>query len=139
MLKHSYCIKLFLEHQPRYSINYVGEKNLISRYTLPEMAVVWSPESKFDIWLKIEIHACEALAKKGKIPKAAVAEIKKKAKFDVARIDEIEREIRHDVVAFTTCVAENVGTASRYIHMGLTSSDIVDTAFAVQLKKAAAT
>lgn len=110
---------------------------MIDRYTLPEMAAVWDPETKFDIWLKIEIHACEALAEQGKIPRAAVAEIKKKAKFDVARIDEIEKEIRHDVVAFTTCVAEYVGEASRYIHMGLTSSDVVDTAFAVQLKQAA--
>ncbi|MFQ5671805.1 MAG: adenylosuccinate lyase [Nitrospinales bacterium] len=110
---------------------------MISRYTLPEMAAVWEPESKFALWLKIEIHACEALAARGKIPRAAVAEIKRKAKFDVARIDAIEKETRHDVIAFTTCVAEYVGEAARYIHLGLTSSDVVDTAFAAQLKQAA--
>jgi len=101
------------------------------------MAAVWEPESKFALWLKIEIHACEALAAQGKIPKAAVAQIKQKAKFDVARIDAIEKETRHDVIAFTTCVAEYVGEAARYIHLGLTSSDVVDTAFAAQLKQAA--
>jgi len=101
------------------------------------MAAVWEPESKFAIWLKIEIHACEALAAQGKIPRAAVAQIRQKAKFDVARIDAIEKETRHDVIAFTTCVAEYVGEAARYIHQGLTSSDVVDTAFAVQLKQAA--
>ena len=110
---------------------------MIDRYTLPEMAAIWEPENKFDIWLKIEILACEALANRKEIPKAAVAEIKKKAKFDIARIDAIEKEVKHDVIAFLTCVAEHVGESARYMHMGMTSSDVLDTAFAVQLKQAA--
>ena len=110
---------------------------MIERYTLPEMGSIWEPDNKFAIWLKIEIYACEAWADLGKIPKKMVNVIREKADFDVARIDEIEKETRHDVIAFTTCVAENVGEASRYIHWGLTSSDVVDTAFAVQLKQSA--
>jgi len=110
---------------------------LIQRYTLPEMAAIWEPENKFDIWLKIEILACEALANRREIPKSAVTAMKKRARFDVARIDEIEKEVKHDVIAFLTCVAESVGEPARYMHMGLTSSDVLDTAFAVQLKDAA--
>jgi|TARA_B100000959_G_scaffold34696_2_gene33013 adenylosuccinate lyase len=110
---------------------------LIPRYSLPELAKIWEPENKFSIWLKIEILACEALAKRREIPASAVAEIKKKAKFDIARIDEIEREVKHDVIAFLTCVAENVGEANRYMHLGLTSSDVLDTTLAVQLKESA--
>jgi len=110
---------------------------LIPRYSLPELAKIWEPENKFNIWLKIEILACEALAKRREIPASAVAEIKKKAKFDIARIDEIEKEVKHDVIAFLTCVAENVGEANRYMHLGLTSSDILDTTLAVQLKESA--
>ena len=102
------------------------------------MAAIWEPENKFDIWLKIEILASEALANRGEIPKSAVKEIKKKARFDISRIDEIEREVRHDVIAFLTSVAENVGESARFMHLGMTSSDVVDTAFAVQLKDAAA-
>ncbi len=111
---------------------------MIKRYTLPEMAAIWEPERKFQIWLEIEIAACEALAKRKEVPAAAVARIKKTAKFDVARIDEIEKEVKHDVIAFLTCVAESVGEPSRYMHLGLTSSDVVDTAFAVQLRDSAA-
>ncbi|MBV51230.1 MAG: adenylosuccinate lyase [Nitrospinae bacterium] len=110
---------------------------MIPRYSLPELAKIWEPENKFSIWLKIEILACEALAKRREIPASAVAEIKKKAKFDIARIDEIEREVKHDVIAFLTCVAENVGEANRYMHLGLTSSDVLDTTLAVQLKESA--
>ncbi|MDP7612059.1 MAG: adenylosuccinate lyase, partial [Nitrospinaceae bacterium] len=88
-------------------------------------------------WLKIEILVCEALAHRREIPASAVSEIKKKAKFDIARIDEIEKEVKHDVIAFLTCVSENVGEANRYMHLGLTSSDILDTTLAVQLKDAA--
>lgn len=102
------------------------------------MAAVWAPENKFKIWLKIEILACEALSKRGEIPKASMDRIRKRAKFDIERIHEIEREIKHDVVAFTTCVAEYIGEDARYLHLGLTSSDVVDTAFAVQLREAAA-
>lgn len=101
------------------------------------MAALWEPEYKFKIWLDIEIFACEALAKRKEIPAKAVAEIKKKAKFNVARIDEIEKSVKHDVIAFLTCVGEHVGESSRYMHLGLTSSDVVDTAFAVQLRDAA--
>ena len=109
---------------------------MIERYTLPQMAAVWEPENKFNLWLKIEILACEALANRKEIPRSAVEEIKKKARFDISRIDEIEREVKHDVIAFLTCVAENVGESARYMHLGLTSSDVLDTAFAVQLKDA---
>jgi len=110
---------------------------LIPRYTLPEMGALWEPEYKFNTWLKIEILVCEALAHRREIPASAVSEIKKKAKFDIARIDEIEKEVKHDVIAFLTCVSENVGEANRYMHLGLTSSDILDTTLAVQLKDAA--
>ncbi|KMP10421.1 adenylosuccinate lyase [Candidatus Nitromaritima sp. SCGC AAA799-A02] len=110
---------------------------MIPRYTLPELARIWEPENKFNIWLKIEILVCEALARRKEIPASAVAEIKKKAKFDIARIDEIEKEVKHDVIAFLTCVSENVGEANRYMHLGLTSSDILDTTLAVQLKESA--
>ncbi|MBT3514794.1 MAG: adenylosuccinate lyase [Nitrospina sp.] len=110
---------------------------MISRYSLPELTKIWEPENKFNIWLKIEILVCEALAKRGEIPLSAVAEIKKKAKFDIKRIDEIEKEVKHDVIAFLTCVSENVGEANRYMHLGLTSSDVLDTTLAVQLKESA--
>jgi adenylosuccinate lyase len=110
---------------------------LIPRYTLPEMAAIWEPENKFKIWLKIEVLACEALAKRGEIPKTALKDIQTKSRFDVDRIDEIEREVKHDVIAFLTCVAENVGNSARYMHMGMTSSDVLDTALAVQLKQSA--
>ena len=110
---------------------------MIERYSLPEMAAIWEPENKFDIWLKVEILACEALANRGEIPQSAVDEMKKKARFYIARIDEIEKEVKHDVIAFLTCVSENVGESARYMHLGLTSSDVLDTAFAVQLKQAA--
>ena len=101
------------------------------------MGALWEPEYKFNTWLKIEILVCEALAHRREIPASAVSEIKKKAKFDIARIDEIEKEVKHDVIAFLTCVSENVGEANRYMHLGLTSSDILDTTLAVQLKDAA--
>jgi len=110
---------------------------LIPRYSLPELAKIWEPENKFNIWLKIEILVCEALAKRRAIPASAVVEIKKKAKFDIKRIDEIEKEVKHDIIAFLTCVSENVGEANRYMHLGLTSSDILDTTLAVQLKDSA--
>lgn len=110
---------------------------MIERYTLPEMAAIWTPENKFQIWLDIEIAACEALAKRGEIPKSAVTAMKKKAGFDVARIDEIEREVKHDVIAFLTSVAEHIGEPARYMHLGMTSSDVLDTALGAQLKQAA--
>ena len=106
------------------------------RYTLPEMASIWEPKNKFKIWLKIEVLACEALAKRGEIPKSALKDIQEKSDFKVERIDEIEREVKHDVIAFLTCVAEYVGDSARYMHLGMTSSDVLDTALAVQLKQA---
>jgi adenylosuccinate lyase len=109
---------------------------MIERYTLPEMRRVWSEENKFTTWLKVEVLACEALAELGQIPGEAVAVIKKNARFDVARIDEIERTTQHDVIAFLTNVAEHVGPESRYIHLGMTSSDLLDTSLSCLLKEA---
>ena len=112
---------------------------MIPRYSRPEMTRLWSPETRFRIWFEIEAHACDALAQIGVIPKEAARSIWEKggkAKFDVARIDEIERETKHDVIAFLTHLAEFLGPESRFVHMGLTSSDVLDTCLAVQLSKA---
>lgn len=109
---------------------------MIERYTLPEMKHIWSEENKFQKWLDVEIHACEAMAQLGQIPESAVQAIKEKANFDVKRILEIEAVVHHDVIAFTTCVAEYVGEDSKYIHMGLTSTDVVDTAQSVRMVEA---
>jgi adenylosuccinate lyase len=106
---------------------------VIERYTLPEMGELWTDTYKYKTWLQVEIAACEAQAELGYIPAAAVEEIKAKAKFDPQRILEIEAEVRHDVIAFLTNVNEYVGDAGRYIHLGLTSSDVLDTALALQL------
>jgi adenylosuccinate lyase len=112
------------------------EKTMIPRYTRPEMGRIWTDENKFEKWLHIEILACEALAEMGEIPSEALREIKEKARFDVERITELEKVTKHDVVAFLTAVGENVGEASRYIHFGLTSSDILDTSLALLLREA---
>lgn len=109
---------------------------MIERYTLPEIGQIWTDENKFGIWLQIEILACEALANMGKIPQEAVKDIREKANFDVKRILEIEAEVHHDVIAFLTNVGEYVGESARYIHYGMTSSDILDTTLAVQMKQA---
>ncbi|MBC7190130.1 adenylosuccinate lyase [Candidatus Aerophobetes bacterium] len=109
---------------------------MIQRYTRKEMGNIWSDENKFRKWLLVEIAVCEAWAELGKIPEQALREIKEKADFDLKRIDEIEATVKHDVIAFLTAVAEKVGTVSRYIHMGLTSSDVVDTAQALLMKEA---
>ncbi|MBI1909079.1 MAG: adenylosuccinate lyase [Deltaproteobacteria bacterium] len=109
---------------------------MIPRYSRPEIASVWEPESKFAKWLEIEILAAEAWSKKGLVPPEAIQTIRKKAKFDIVRIDAIEAEVKHDVIAFLTNVAENIGPEARYLHIGLTSSDIVDTCFSLQLKEA---
>ncbi|MDY7015825.1 MAG: adenylosuccinate lyase [Cyanobacteriota bacterium] len=106
---------------------------MIERYTLPEMGQLWTDDSKLQTWLKVEIAVCEAQAELGYIPQEAVAEIKAKAKFDRARVLEIEAEVRHDVIAFLTNVNEYVGDAGRYIHLGLTSSDVLDTGLALQM------
>jgi adenylosuccinate lyase len=110
---------------------------MIIRYTRPSMGKIWTDENKFQTWLDIEILACEAQAELGVIPKDAVRVIREKAKFDSKRIDEIESEIKHDVIAFLTNVGEYVGAESRFIHLGMTSSDILDTGLAVQMKQSA--
>jgi len=110
---------------------------MISRYTRPEMGKIWSEEEKFSNWLKIEVLACEAWAKLGEIPPDALEKIRQRARFDLERIKEIEGKVRHDVVAFLTNVAEYVGPEARYIHLGLTSSDILDTGLALQMRRAA--
>jgi len=110
---------------------------MIDRYTLPEMGRLWSDENKFRTWLDVEIAACEAWAKLGKIPKSAVTEIRKKADFSVDRILAIEAEIHHDVIAFLTDVAEHVGKHSKYIHYGLTSSDILDISLSITMQQSA--
>ena len=110
---------------------------MIPRYSRPEMTEIWEPENKFRIWFEIEAHACDALAELGVIPKEAAKAIWERGKFDVARIDEIERETKHDVIAFLTNVAEHVGPEARFLHQGMTSSDVLDTCLAVQLKQAA--
>jgi len=109
---------------------------MIERYSRPEMAKIWTLQNKFQKWLELELAACKVLSKKGQIPASSLKVILEKAKFDVARVNEIEKETNHDVIAFLTNVAEYVGPDSRYIHMGLTSSDVVDTCLMVQLKEA---
>jgi len=109
---------------------------MIPRYTRPEMAHIWSAASKFEIWFEIEAHACDAQAKLGVIPQQAAKEIWEKGTFEVARIDAIEAEIHHDVLAFLTNLAEHVGPSARFVHQGMTSSDVLDTCFNVQLVKA---
>jgi len=110
---------------------------MIERYTRPEMGRIWTQENKYRKWLDVELAVCEARAERGEIPAEAMEEIRRKAAFTVERIDEIERETQHDVIAFLTCVAEHVGPASRFIHEGLTSSDVLDTANALLFKEAA--
>ena len=113
---------------------------MIPRYSRPEMTAIWSPQTRFRIWFEIEAHAADAMAELGLIPKAAAKKIwdkGKAAKFDIARIEEIEREVKHDVVAFLTHLAEIVGPEARFLHLGMTSSDVLDTCFNVQLKRAA--
>jgi adenylosuccinate lyase len=110
---------------------------MIPRYSRPEMARIWEPETRFRIWLRIETYAAEAMAELGLIPKHAADAVKKRGGFDVDRIDQIEREVKHDVIAFLTSVAEHVGPEARFLHAGLTSSDVLDTCFNVQLVEAA--
>jgi len=111
---------------------------MIQRYTNPAMGKIWTDENRFARMLVVEIAACEAMARLGQIPKKAVGVIKRKAKFSVERVKEIEKETHHDVVAFLGNLAENIGPDSKYLHMGLTSSDVLDTALAYQMKQAAA-
>ena len=113
---------------------------MIPRYTRPDMAAIWDPQTRYRIWFEIEAHAADAMAKLGMIPKAAAKKIRDRgrgAQFDIARIDAIEREVKHDVIAFLTHLAEIVGPEARFVHQGMTSSDVLDTCFNVQLKRAA--
>ncbi len=109
---------------------------MIPRYTRPEMGAIWTDEAKFQAWLDIELYACEAQAELGVIPREVIPDIRSKAAFSVQRILEIEETTNHDVIAFLTNVAENVGENSRFVHLGLTSSDIVDTGLSAQIRKA---
>jgi adenylosuccinate lyase len=109
---------------------------MIPRYSRPEMARLWSDENRFSCWLAVEIAATEVLVERGVVPASALAAIQEKARFDVKRIEEIEREVQHDVIAFVSCVAENVGPEGRWLHYGLTSSDVVDTALAMMMRDA---
>ena len=110
---------------------------MIPRYSRPEMTKIWEPENKFRIWFEIEAHACDAMAEMGTIPKEAAAAVWQRGKWDIARIDEIERETKHDVIAFLTNLAEHVGPEARFVHQGMTSSDVLDTCLAVQMTQAA--
>ena len=110
---------------------------MIDRYTLPEMGALWSEQNKFQKWLDVEIAVCEVHAEMGTIPHDALEQIKARAKFSVQRINEIEKTTNHDVIAFTTNLAESIGEASRFVHYGLTSSDVVDTANALLLRDSA--
>ena len=109
---------------------------MIPRYTRPEMAALWSDEEKYRAWLRVELAATETLAARGLVPPDDLATIREKASFDVSRIAGIEAEVKHDVIAFLTSIAEKVGPASRHIHYGLTSADVVDTALALLLVQA---
>src|SRR5215468_451750 len=109
---------------------------MITRYTRPEMGRIWEDPNKYQRWLDVELAVTETLAEERIIPKDAAAEIRTKAAFSVDRINEIEAEVKHDVIAFTTSVAEFVGPASRFFHFGLTSSDVLDTALALQVRDA---
>ncbi len=109
---------------------------MIPRYSRPEMTAIWEPENKFRIWFEIEAHACDAQAELGVIPKSAAEEVWKKGAWEIDRIDEIERETKHDVIAFLTNLAEHVGEDARFVHQGMTSSDVLDTCLSVQLTQA---
>jgi len=111
---------------------------MIQRYTLPRMGRLWSDDNKYSTWLEVEIAVCEAWANLGKMPQSAVKDIAKNAKFDIERINEIEAETKHDVIAFLTSVAEYVGPNSKYIHYGLTSSDVLDISLSITIQRAAA-
>jgi adenylosuccinate lyase len=109
---------------------------MIPRYSRPEMARLWSQDAKYEAWLKVELAVCEVYAKRGVVPADALGRIKAKARVDAARIDEIEARTRHDVIAFLTSLEESIGADSRYVHIGMTSSDVLDTALALQLQQA---
>src|SRR5258705_8185575 len=109
---------------------------MIQRYTHPDMGAIWSDQRRYETWLEVELAATDAMAEAGLVPREAAAELRAKAAFDPKRIEEIEAVTQHDVIAFTTAVAEKVGPAARYLHFGLTSSDVIDTAQALQMREA---
>src|SRR5258707_9027281 len=109
---------------------------MIPRYTHPDMGAIWSDQRRYETWLAVELAATDAMAEAGLVPREAAAELRARAAFDPKRIEEIEAVTQHDVIAFTTAVAENVGPAARYLHFGLTSSDVIDTAQALQMREA---
>ena len=109
---------------------------MIPRYSRPEMVALWEPEARFRIWFEIEAHAMDALAEIGVVPADAAKAVWERGNFEVARIDEIEAETKHDVIAFLTNLAEYVGPEARFVHQGMTSSDVLDTCLAVQLARA---
>ena len=109
---------------------------MIPRYSRPEMTSIWSEQSKFQIWYEIEAHACDAMAELGMIPQEAAKAVWDRGGFDIDRINEIERETKHDVIAFLTSLAEHVGEEARFVHQGMTSSDVLDTTLAVQMTRA---
>jgi len=111
---------------------------LIARYTRPEMGHIWSDQNKFRTWLEVELAATETLTEAGLVPKSAAVAIREKGDFSVERINQIEAEVKHDVIAFTTAVAEKIGPEARWLHYGLTSNDVVDTAQALLIKQASA-
>src|ERR1700757_732388 len=111
--------------------------DMIPRYSRPEMSAIWAPENRFRIWFEIEAYACDAQALLGVIPESAARAVWERGQFEIERIDEIERETRHDVIAFLTTLAEHIGPEARFLHQGMTSSDVLDTCLAVQLKEAA--
>ena len=109
---------------------------MIPRYTNPEMGRIWTEQRRYETWLQVELAAADAMAGAGLVPAEAVRDLRQACRFDVARIEEIEKTTQHDVIAFTTSVAEHVGPSARWLHFGLTSSDVVDTAQALQLVQA---
>ena len=109
---------------------------MISRYTHPEMGAIWSEQRRYETWLEVELAAVDAMSAAGLVPADAAQELRARASFDIARIEEIEQTTQHDVIAFTTAVAERVGPAAGWLHFGLTSSDVVDTAQAIQMRQA---
>ena len=111
---------------------------MIPRYSRPQMVAIWDPQTRYRIWFEIEAHACDAMAALGLIPKSAAKAVWAKGKFEVDRIDAIEREVKHDVIAFLTHLAEIVGPEARFVHQGMTSSDVLDTCLNVQLARAIA-
>ena len=110
---------------------------MIKRYTHPEMGAIWSEQRRYETWLDVELAAADAMASAGLVPVEAARDLRANARFDIQRIEEIEQVTQHDVIAFTTAVAEHVGPSARWLHFGLTSSDVVDTAQALQMREAA--